>query len=225
VRPQFAPRDAGTCRAELGLDPQRPVVLVMGGSQGATSINDLVLRTLPTLAERAPQLQWLHLAGVKDCEKVRDQYARLKLTGVVHAFFEDMPCALGAAAVAVSRAGASSLAELAAMQVPSVLIPFPAAADNHQLSNALAFEKVGAARLLEQRSATAESLSQAILDLLGGGGPTEKMRAALGRWHAPHAAQQIAEAIISQISQAGAVASAKQISRAGSLHRHQSAWI
>lgn len=225
VRPQFAPRAAGRCRAALGLDPQKPVVLVMGGSQGASGINDLVLRTLPTLAERAPNLQWLHLTGAKDCERVRDQYTRLKLTSVVHAFFEDMACALGATAVAVSRAGASSLAELAAMRVPSVLIPFPAAADNHQFSNALAFEQTGAARLLEQKSATPESLSQAILDLLGGGGPKEKMLAALGQWHAPHAAEQIAEAIIRQISQAGAVTSVKPISRAAALPRHQSAWI
>ena len=98
--------------------------------------------------------------------------------------------------VAVSRAGASSLAELAAMRLPAVLIPYPAATDNHQFHNARAFEAVRAARLLEQRSATPETLVQLLLDVVEKPAVQEKMQTALAQWHAPYAAEQIAEAML-----------------------------
>lgn len=202
VRAQFHPRDPGDCRAALGLDPRRPVVLVTGGSQGARSVNDLVLAALPLLARGAPELQWLHLTGAPDLEKVRERHAALGLTSRVHPFFDRMELALGAATVAVSRAGASSLAELAALSVPAVLIPYPAAADDHQLHNARAFERTGAAWLLEQATATPESLAQALLDLLRDDARREKMSAALAAWHAPHAAEQIADAIAGALERA-----------------------
>jgi UDP-N-acetylglucosamine--N-acetylmuramyl-(pentapeptide) pyrophosphoryl-undecaprenol N-acetylglucosamine transferase len=196
VRPQFQARAAANCRAELGFDPSRPVLLVMGGSQGASGINELVLQSLPLLASRAPEWQWFHLTGPGDAEKVSRAYAALKLRAVVHPFFSDMELALGAGTVAVSRAGASSLAELAATRVPAVLIPYPAATDNHQFHNARAFEATGAARLLEQQSATPETLIQLLLDVIEKPAVHEKMQTALVQWHAPHAAEQIAEAIL-----------------------------
>ena len=112
-----------------------------------------------------------------------------------------MDVALGAATAAVSRAGASSLAELAAMRLPSLLVPFPAAADNHQFYNARAFEATGAARLLEQKGATPGKSR-------GGGGANwlktklrvAQMQAALAQWHAPKAAEQIAENILRVVS-------------------------
>jgi UDP-N-acetylglucosamine--N-acetylmuramyl-(pentapeptide) pyrophosphoryl-undecaprenol N-acetylglucosamine transferase len=196
VRPCFQVREAAGCRVGLGLDPARPVLLVMGGSQGASGINELILQSLPLLASRAPDLQWLHLTGAGDMDKVRKAYAASKLRAVVHPFFAEMDLALGAATAAVCRAGASSLAELAAMRVPAVLVPYPAATDNHQFHNARAFEATGAARLLEQKSATPETLAQLLLELIEKPSVHEKMRSALAQWHAPHAAEQIAEAML-----------------------------
>ena len=196
VRPCFQAREAAECRAGLGLDPVRPVLLVMGGSQGASGINELVLQSLPLLASRAPDLQWFHLTGPGDTERVGQAYAALKLKAVVHPFFFEMELALGAATAAVCRAGASSLAELAAMCVPAVRIPYPAATDNHQFHNARAFEATGAARLLEQKSATPETLVQLLLDVIEKPPVHEKMRSALAQWHTPHAAEQIAEAML-----------------------------
>jgi len=196
VRPEFQVRPAAEARARLGLDSARPVLLVMGGSQGASGINELVLRSLPLLASRAPDWQWLHLTGQTDAEKLRQAYARLKLKAVVHPFFAEMGLALGAATVAVSRAGASSLAELAAMRLPAVLVPYPAATDNHQFYNARAFEASGAACLLEQASATPETLVQLLLDVIEKPAVHDKMQTALAQWHAPHAAEQIAEAML-----------------------------
>ena len=201
VRPQFQPRDPAACRTALGLDPNRPTILVMGGSQGASGINDLMISTLSMLATRDPQPQFFHLSGPNDVEKVRRAYAEKNLRAVVHGFFEEMDTALGAATVAVSRSGASSLAEIAAMRVPSVLVPFPAATDNHQFFNAKAFAETGAAHLLEQKNSTPEKFAALILDLVTTATVREQMQTALAKWHAPQAAEQIAEMILRSIGQ------------------------
>ena len=199
VRVRFQCREPGNCRAALGLDPVRPVVLVMGGSQGASGINELVMRSLPSLATRAPDLQWLHLTGASDADKVTQAYAALKMRAIVHPFLAEMELALGAATASVCRAGASSLAELAAMRLPAVLIPYPTATDNHQFHNARAFEATGAARLLEQRTATPELLVQLLLELLEKPPVHERMQNALARWHEPRAAELIAEAMLVEV--------------------------
>lgn len=200
VRSQFQPVEAAVCRSALGLDPQRPVLLVTGGSQGASGLNDLVIKTLPLLAKQLPELQLLHLTGPHDGEKVERACAAGKITAIVRPFFGEMHLALGAASVAISRAGASSLAELAAMSLPAILVPFPAATDNHQYYNALAFEKTSAAHLLAQREATPEVLAQKIVQLVENATAREKMRSALAGWHAPRAAEQIAENIMQAIT-------------------------
>ena len=196
VRSCFGSRDATACRTDLGLDPGRPVVLVMGGSQGASGINELVLRSLPQLSDRYANWQWFHLAGPNDAEKVAQAYATLNAKAVVRPFFARMDLALGAATVAISRAGASSLAELAAMRLPAVLIPYPTAADNHQFHNARAFEATGAACLLEQQNAMPETLVRLLVELVDEAPVREKMQSALAKWHAPRAAAEIAEAIL-----------------------------
>ena len=205
VRPQFdfekpaignRPLAIESCRAAFGLDPNRPTVLVMGGSQGASGINDIILGVLPLLADRNSIWQWLHLTGAVHFEKVKAAYAARGVKAVVKPFLAEMDLALGAATVAVSRAGASSLAETAAMRLPSLLVPFPAAADNHQYHNARAFEATGAARLLEQRNATPEKVAAILCELAENEATRAAMQAALAQWHAPKAAEQIAENIL-----------------------------
>ena len=196
VRSQFQPRSAADCRAALGLDPARPVVLVMGGSQGAAGINSLVAKSLPLLRGDSRRWQWFHLAGGDQVDATRRAYADASVDAVVHPFFAAMELALGAATVAISRAGASSLAELAALRVPAVLIPYPTATDNHQWHNAHAFESVGAARLLEQKTATPEKLIACLDELVTGNQARERMKTALAPWHTPGAASDIAEAIL-----------------------------
>ncbi len=200
VRPQFQPRDAAVCRQALGLEPQRRVLLVMGGSQGASAINELILRMLPRLADGASDWQLLHLAGANDAEKVSRACAAAGLRSVVLPFLAGTELALGAATVAVNRAGASSLAELAAVRVPSVLIPLPTAADNHQFHNARAYEATGAARLLEQGVATPENLMRLILELADNVAVRERMQVALKDWHSPRAAEQIADCMMRAIT-------------------------
>ena len=200
ARSQFRRRDVRSCRLALGLDPSRPVLLVMGGSQGASSINDLIARSLPLFAKSAPECQWFHLTGASYADKLRRIYADLRLSAVVHPFFDRMELALGAASAALSRAGASSLAEVAAMRLPSVLMPFPSATNDHQLHNARAFAGSGAACLLEQSRATPELLMNSLLELTQDQIKRETMQAALARWDRPDASNEIAESILEGIS-------------------------
>jgi UDP-N-acetylglucosamine--N-acetylmuramyl-(pentapeptide) pyrophosphoryl-undecaprenol N-acetylglucosamine transferase len=110
-----------------------------------------------------------------------------------------MELALNAATIAVSRSGASSLAEFAALRLPAILIPFPAAADNHQFHNARAFVETGAARMLGEQRATPENFTQMVADLMTNSAERRRLSAALADWHKPNAARDIAEAIVKRI--------------------------
>lgn len=226
VRPQFTaagegPQLQATRRLTLGLHPDRPVVLVVGGSQGARGLNDAVLAALPLFARWTPETQWIHLTGPPDVERIKAAYIAARLSAIVLPFFDAMDVALGAASVCISRAGASFLAELAAMRVPAVLVPLPTAADNHQWHNAHGFAESGAARLLEQNRATPEVLSREVCELLSDTDAAGQMRAALVRWHASRAAADVAETIVRTVAkrEPGLVASSSRAAgRAPNTH-------
>ncbi len=196
VRPQFTRAEEAGCRRLLGLDPARPAVLVAGGSQGAFGINDLVTRSLPGVKSLLPQWQWLHLTGAHDEDRVRKAYHDAGMEARVHGFFDQMEVALGAASAVVSRAGASSLAEIAAMRVPAFLVPFPHATDNHQWHNAAAFEATGAAVIGEQSSLKPESLLAALCPLVEDMTLRVRIQTALAGWHHPEAASVISRRIL-----------------------------
>jgi len=212
VRPQFQwggaagepacedarPADMARCRTALGLEPNLPTILVVGGSQGARGLNELIWSALPLLAKR--NWQWLHLAGAGTLERVRAAYAANGIKATVKPFLAEMNLALGAATAVVSRAGASSLAEIAAMRLPCLLVPFPAAADNHQFYNASAFEKTGAAMLLEQKASTPEMVAALVAQLVEDEAVRVKVQSALAQWHAPKAAEEIAEDILRRVA-------------------------
>jgi UDP-N-acetylglucosamine--N-acetylmuramyl-(pentapeptide) pyrophosphoryl-undecaprenol N-acetylglucosamine transferase len=201
VRTQFEPLDASGCKTALGFNPQKPLLLIMGGSQGARGINELVLHTLPNLTLMSPELQYLHLTGAEDFERVKNAYAAQKAKALVRPFFSEMELAMGAASAAISRAGASSLAEIAAMRLPTVLIPFPQAADNHQYHNARAFVDSNAARIVEQKNGRPEALNLVLLELIGNRSTREAIGYALAQWHTPSAAANMAETILQSIRQ------------------------
>jgi UDP-N-acetylglucosamine--N-acetylmuramyl-(pentapeptide) pyrophosphoryl-undecaprenol N-acetylglucosamine transferase len=220
-RDSVEPKSA-KCRNALGLEPNLTTILVVGGSQGASGLNEMILSALPLLAEK--NWQWLHLTGANDVEKVKAAYAARGIKAVVKPFLAEMDLALGAATACVSRSGASSLAEIAAMRLPSLLVPFPAAADNHQFFNASAFEKTGAAKLLEQKNSTPEKAASILMELVESENVRSKIQITLGQWHAPKAAELIAENILQGIAQSRAkVAPHKHKHNCGcSAHRHPS---
>jgi len=199
VRERFQPSNSERCRSQLGLDPERPVLLVMGGSQGAGGVNEIIRRSLFTLARVAPEWQWFHLAGPRDTERLRRRYAELNLRAIVHPFFEQMELALGAASATITRAGASTLAELSAMRLPALLVPYPAAVDNHQMHNARAYSSMGAAQVLDQIAATPDKVSTALLELVRNEALRKNMQEALARLVNPGAAEEIATEILNRI--------------------------
>jgi UDP-N-acetylglucosamine--N-acetylmuramyl-(pentapeptide) pyrophosphoryl-undecaprenol N-acetylglucosamine transferase len=203
----------------LGLDPNRPTILIMGGSQGASGLNEMVLSALPLLA--AKNWQWLHLTGANDFEKVKNAYAAQNLKAVVKPFLAEMDFALGAATISVSRSGASSLAEIAAMRLPSLLVPYPAAADNHQFFNAGSFAQTGAAKLLEQKNSTPEQVAAILTGLVEDESARAQMQSALAQWHAPAAAEQIAGIILDTIAQPATAQS--KVKKCSCGHAHASA--
>ncbi len=206
VRPQFQPMDAASARMALGLAADRPTLLVMGGSQGASGINRLMTTALPAFMAAFPGWQFIHLTGAADADNLRAVYSAAKARAVVKPFLSEMEYALGAATLAVSRSGASSLAELAALRVPAVLIPYPVAADDHQRHNARAFVETGAAWSFEQKGSSHEGFVELLIRLAGDEAGRGAVRAALPRWHFPEAARDIAAHIGQAIGLAEPVA-------------------
>ncbi|MGH9593443.1 MAG: undecaprenyldiphospho-muramoylpentapeptide beta-N-acetylglucosaminyltransferase [Bryobacteraceae bacterium] len=193
VRQEFLRRTTSAeAREALGLDPAAPVLLVMGGSQGARKVNEIIRGLLPRLLQMTPDLQFIHLTGASDLEETRAAYSACGCRALVRAFLAEMGLALAAADVAVSRAGASSLAEFAACGLPAFLIPYPTAADNHQFYNAQAFVQSGAARMYVQGNVDPDALAREITSLLGDPVQRLAMREALRSWHQPEAASEIA---------------------------------
>ncbi len=153
----------GDAARALGLDPARPVVAVVGGSQGAKHLNTLVAQAAALMAG---EVQFFHAAGPGDYERVaalakgRDGYR-------VVAFCERMADVYAVADLMVCRSGASSLTETAHAGVPSLLVPYPHAADDHQSKNAEVFAHAGAARMWQERDLTAEALAAEMTAILG----------------------------------------------------------
>jgi len=165
VRQEFvAPPAMAEARAALQLDPEGPVVLVCGGSQGARRINEAVMESLPQLTGEGIQVLWA--TGELDYDRARECAVEFGGMVQVHRFIEAMAQACAAADIVVGRAGASSTAELAALGKPCVLIPYPQATDNHQMQNALAFEDVGAGHILDDCLCTGTALAELVLGML-----------------------------------------------------------
>ena len=199
VRPEFVRTDPATARLALGLQPSRDTLLIVGGSQGATAINQLLMRCLDDLRAALPEIQFLHLTGAKDYEKVSAAYREAKVVAVVRPFLSEMPLALNAATIAISRSGASSLAEFAALRLPAILIPFPTATDNHQFHNARALVETGAARMLGEQHASPDNLTRLVISLMTDANERRRLGSALADWHRPNAAREIAEAVLKKI--------------------------
>lgn len=198
VREAFRQSQQDAAREQLGMAKDRPLIVVTGGSQGARGLNRLVAASLPYVR---PETQWLHLCGPHDLAEV--QRAHQKSDGAVHDFFDDMPVALGAADLVISRAGASSLAELAATRRPAVFVPLPTAADDHQRANARVGVQVGAALLVEQDQLDGKTFADQLNNLLDDQGQLEKMSAAMQSLDHPKAAKTIAEKILGACEEGG----------------------
>ncbi len=186
-------KDSREARETLGLAGQKPTVLVIGGSQGAKSLNRLVVEAASQIS--LLDIQWLHLTGVEDESNIRSAYASAGKMAQVRAFCHEMEVYYAAADLVIARSGASSLAEIALWSLPSILIPYLFAADKHQLANAKQFVKVGAAMILEEEDGTAEKLAAAIQSVLMDQDRRRNMAEATMKLRCDHAHQSFADMI------------------------------
>jgi len=175
---------------------ERPRLLVLGGSQGSLFINRIVPRALAVLAGEGRMPAVVHQAGVRWAEVVQTAYRDLHLEAEVTAFLAAPWTDLAKADLVVARSGALTVAELVAAGRPSVLIPFAAAAGNHQEHNARSAERAGGAVVLTERQASPERLADVLRDLLADRNRLIKMGTCARRLGLPGAAQRIARHVL-----------------------------
>lgn len=174
-------------------------VFITGGSQGARAINLAMIDALPLLAEEQGKLSITHQTGESDYDKVRAAYLELGWRVEVKPFVETMVDEFAKADLVIARAGATTVAELAAAGKPALMIPFPFAADDHQRKNAEAVERAGAGRMILQTELTPERLAQELLWLIRDPQQLARMAEASKQLGHPNAAANVvdlAEAII-----------------------------
>jgi UDP-N-acetylglucosamine--N-acetylmuramyl-(pentapeptide) pyrophosphoryl-undecaprenol N-acetylglucosamine transferase len=184
--------EAAAARGEFGLAPERRTVLVFGGSQGARALNETIARVIQRGVLGDLNLLW----GTGEAHI--DHYAPLAVPGriVVRGFFDPIGSAYAAAQLVVARAGAMTVAELCAWGKPSVLVPLPTAAADHQTFNARALANAGASVLLLEREFTPEAFSRTVGGLVLDDTRLDALaRSARGRGH-PNAARTIMEKVV-----------------------------
>lgn len=194
IRAEFSAADREQGRRTLGLDPDRPVLLVTGASQGARTVNRVMQRAWPAFAADHADWQLLHLSGPLDETETKAAY-RGAGDAVVRAFEHEMWLALATADVVVSRAGASTLAELTALGLPSVLLPYPYHRDKHQHANANVLVEAGAAVMVDDLIEPEANLSPVLTALRRLADPEvrEKMAGAARALARPDAAADVAK--------------------------------
>ncbi len=170
----------------------RPTLLVFGGSQGAHSINQAMVDSLTALRARMPQIHIIHQTGEKDYDSVSAAYLDSGISAEVSPFIDQMPETFARADVLVCRSGASTCAEITAAGKPAIFVPFPRAADNHQLRNAEALARKGAALLLPEKELTSERLVETVAVLLCDPARRQAMSHAARALAHPDAAREVA---------------------------------
>jgi UDP-N-acetylglucosamine--N-acetylmuramyl-(pentapeptide) pyrophosphoryl-undecaprenol N-acetylglucosamine transferase len=178
-------------------------ILVMGGSQGARILSDVVPAAIAALPEAQRQyLRVSHQAREEDADRVVAFYAEHGIDAEVKPFFHDVPARMSEAQLVISRAGASSIADLSVIGRPSILIPFAAAAGDHQTANARGLVDAGGAIMIPERALTPESLGEQIATVLGHPQGAEQMAQAALSAGIPDATDRLA-ALVEQLAEEG----------------------
>jgi UDP-N-acetylglucosamine--N-acetylmuramyl-(pentapeptide) pyrophosphoryl-undecaprenol N-acetylglucosamine transferase len=171
-------------------------ILIFGGSQGARAINNAVADALQYLEPLSEKLEITHQTGEADFEKIREAYQRTSFKDAdVRPFIADMFVEFGKADILISRAGATTCAELAAAGKAAIMVPLPTAADDHQRKNAEALQSAGAARMIIQAELSGERLAAEIKDLIANPERISEMEKAARSIGRPDAAERTADLI------------------------------
>lgn len=191
IRSDLQRIDRVTARRKLGLRDDLRTLLVMGGSQGATGINQSVIKSLPAL--QGEPFQVIHLSGARDERLAADNYQRENIPAYVAAFHHAMEEVYSASDLAIARSGAASLSELAAFSLPSILIPFPYAAEDHQTRNADIFVRADAATILREADLSDDLLARKIRELINDPHRLHRMSENCGRLAPKNAAELVVD--------------------------------
>ncbi len=143
VRSEIVSMSKSTAKRKLGLDPQLKLLVIMGGSQGAESLNKWVKASLPSLAQKEVQVFCLTGGSEADSSMTFKSPMGTEVKSLFRRFSDEMAIVLSAADLVVSRSGAGSIAEMIRCRTPGILIPYPYSADDHQVANAENFEMLG----------------------------------------------------------------------------------
>ncbi len=182
--------DKPSARARFNLDPDTFTLLAFGGSQGAESINRALLSATDYLDPQ--MLQILVATGPSGFDEVSAAFASVPIRAVVKPFIDDMAAALVAADLALCRSGASTLAELAVVGLPAVLVPYPHAVGGHQQYNAELFRQVGAAEIIADSELSGKRLADAVAAIALDSAAISRMSASAASLARPDAADRIA---------------------------------
>ncbi|MEA2083221.1 MAG: undecaprenyldiphospho-muramoylpentapeptide beta-N-acetylglucosaminyltransferase [Thermodesulfobacteriota bacterium] len=179
-------------------------LLVLGGSQGARRVNELVKEALGRYKDKLPEgFRVIHQTGIHDESTVRDSYNRIGIPAKVASFFKDMAKVYEDADFVVSRAGATTLAEITVKKIPALLIPYPFAADGHQEKNGGYLVDGGAAVMFTERDLNGEILGKEIISILIDKKRLEIMKAAAGKLAKPQAAETIVDNCLALLTEKG----------------------
>jgi UDP-N-acetylglucosamine--N-acetylmuramyl-(pentapeptide) pyrophosphoryl-undecaprenol N-acetylglucosamine transferase len=170
----------------------KPTLLVFGGSQGASAINQAMIQCLPELMKQVPNIHIMHQTGERDYRSALAAYQKAGLSAEVFPFITDMPAFFARANLILCRSGASTVAEITAAGKPAVFVPFPRAADDHQRVNAQALERAGAAVVVEETKLESVWLADTLAALLSDPGRLQCMSQAARKLAHPDAAGDIA---------------------------------
>ena len=179
--------------AAFGLETDRSTLLVMGGSQGASGINQVMFKAAPVLRDRGVQI--IHLTGERDDRLAAANYQREGIPHYVAPFHHRMEEAYSAADVAISRAGAASLSELSLFGLPSILVPYPFATDDHQTFNARIFTRSGAAEIQRENEIVPDAFAAMVANLLTDTRRREQMATAARNICPANAASNVADEV------------------------------
>ena len=183
------PLSIAEAKKKLGFDPARPLVLVVGGSLGARTVNEAVAAAIPALEQQGIQLLWqTGKYYAEQCAAQAEGHADVHAM----AFISDMATAYRAADLVVSRAGAGTISELQLLGAAAVLIPSPNVAENHQYHNAKAVADAGGAVLLQDKDAVAE-FAGIVVPLVQNPQKLKQMSEAISKMALPHAAEKIVD--------------------------------
>jgi UDP-N-acetylglucosamine--N-acetylmuramyl-(pentapeptide) pyrophosphoryl-undecaprenol N-acetylglucosamine transferase len=181
-------------------------ILITGGSQGSRTLNQAAEASWPLWSTSGVQVHLIHQTGVKPYEELAAKFRASGVSGEVHPFISDMPAVFAQADLIVSRAGMGAVSEIAASGKPSILVPLPTAADQHQLRNAQAMEAAGASRLVLDAEWTGERFVKEVRALLERPEILAQMGAAARAFAKPGAARRAADVLEEFSTERGASA-------------------